>query len=170
VWFNVGGASIRDELARLMTPDQIATAQTSQATCPSASVSAWPHRCFLRAPGAPFRPPRRPLERAPLGSFFLRPGPRRSGREWLALGAYQSGAQLVQPGPCRPVGAETQRCRSIAEMPVRRVLISNTARNHTLSGLCVLSSSVPDVRLVWWPHSAHSNRMPSRSVHTRVLL
>ena len=40
------------------------------------------------------------------------------------------------------------RCRSLAEMPVRRVLISNTARNHTLSGLRVFSSTVPDVRLV----------------------
>jgi hypothetical protein len=40
------------------------------------------------------------------------------------------------------------RCRSMAEMPLRRALISNTARNHTLSGLRVFSSSVPEVRLV----------------------
>ena len=40
------------------------------------------------------------------------------------------------------------RCRSLAEMPVRRVEISNTARNHILKGLRVFSSSVPDVRLV----------------------
>ena len=54
-------------------------------------------------------------------------------------------------------------------MPVRRVLISNTARNQTLSGLRVFSSSVPDVRLVWWPQSAHSKVLPSRMVQTRVL-
>ena len=30
------------------------------------------------------------------------------------------------------------------------------------------SSSVPDVRLVWWPQSAHSKVLPSRMVHTRV--
>ena len=40
------------------------------------------------------------------------------------------------------------RCKSLAEMPVRLVLISNTARNQTLNGLRVFSSSVPDVRLV----------------------
>ena len=40
------------------------------------------------------------------------------------------------------------RCKSFAEMPVRRVLISNTARNHVFSGLRVFSSSVPEVRLV----------------------
>ena len=40
------------------------------------------------------------------------------------------------------------RCKSLAEMPVRRVLISNTARNHILNGFLVFSSSVPDVRLV----------------------
>src|SRR5499426_1251072 len=60
------------------------------------------------------------------------------------------------------------RCRSLAEMPVRRVEISNTARNHILSGLCVFSRTVPAVRLVWWSHSAHSNVVPSRIVHTRV--
>ena len=62
------------------------------------------------------------------------------------------------------------RCRSLAEMPVRRVEISKIARNHILSGLRVFSSSVPDVRLVWWPQSAHSNVVPSRIVHTRVEL
>ncbi len=62
------------------------------------------------------------------------------------------------------------RCRSLAEMPVRRVEISKIARNHTLSGLRVFSSSVPDVRLVWCPQSAHSNVVPFRIVHTRVLL
>ena len=40
------------------------------------------------------------------------------------------------------------RSRSLAEMPVRRVLISNTARNHTFKGLRVFSSTVPEVRLV----------------------
>ena len=55
-------------------------------------------------------------------------------------------------------------------MPVRRVEISNTARNHILKGFLVFSSSVPEVRLVWWPQSAHSNVVPSRIVHTRVLL
>ena len=40
------------------------------------------------------------------------------------------------------------RCRSLAEMPVRRVEISNTARNHIFSGFLVFSSNVPDVRLV----------------------
>ena len=40
------------------------------------------------------------------------------------------------------------RWRSFAEIPVRRVLISNTARNHILKGLRVFSSNVPDVRLV----------------------
>ena len=60
------------------------------------------------------------------------------------------------------------RCRSLAEMPVRRVEISKIARNHILNGLRVFSSSVPDVRLVWWPQSAHSNVVPSRIVHTRV--
>ena len=62
------------------------------------------------------------------------------------------------------------RCRSLAEMPVRRVDISKIARNHTLSGLWVFSSSVPDVKLVWCPQSAHSNVVPSRIVHTRVEL
>src|ERR1700694_468162 len=62
------------------------------------------------------------------------------------------------------------RCRSLAEMPVRRVDISKIARNHTLSGLWVFSSSVPDVRLVWCPQSAHSNVVPSRMVHTRLPL
>src|SRR5215470_4823259 len=60
------------------------------------------------------------------------------------------------------------RCRSLAEMPVRRVEISNTARNHILSGLCVFSSSVPEVRLVWWSHSRHSNVVPERIGHTYV--
>lgn len=40
------------------------------------------------------------------------------------------------------------RCRSLAEMPVRRVEISNTARNHVLNGFLVFSSSVPEVKLV----------------------
>jgi len=40
------------------------------------------------------------------------------------------------------------RSRSLAEMPVRRVEISNTARNHIFKGLRVFSSSVPEVRLV----------------------
>ena len=40
------------------------------------------------------------------------------------------------------------RCRSLAEMPVRRALISKMARNHVLNGFLVFSSSVPDVRLV----------------------
>jgi len=61
------------------------------------------------------------------------------------------------------------RCRSLPEMPVRRVEISKIARNHILSGLLVFSSTVPEVRLVWWPHSAHSNVVPSRIVHTRLL-
>jgi hypothetical protein len=39
-------------------------------------------------------------------------------------------------------------CRSLAEMPVRRVEISKMARNHILSGLRVLSRTVPEVRLV----------------------
>ena len=60
------------------------------------------------------------------------------------------------------------RCKSLAEMPVRRVEISKIARNHTLKGLRVFSSTVPDVRHVWWPHSAHSNVVPSRIVHTRI--
>ena len=34
------------------------------------------------------------------------------------------------------------RCRSLAEMPLRRAPISNTARNHILSGLRVFSNSV----------------------------
>ena len=53
-------------------------------------------------------------------------------------------------------------------VPVRRVEISNTARNHILNGLRVFSSTVPDVRLVWWPQSAHSNVVPLRIVHTRA--
>ena len=61
------------------------------------------------------------------------------------------------------------RCRSLPEMPVRRVEISKIARNHILSGFLVFSSTVPEVRLVWWPHSAHSNVVPSRIVHTRLL-
>jgi hypothetical protein len=40
------------------------------------------------------------------------------------------------------------RCRSLAEMPLRRALISKMARNHVLKGFLVFSSSVPDVRLV----------------------
>jgi hypothetical protein len=55
------------------------------------------------------------------------------------------------------------RCRSFAEIPVRRVEISKIALNHTLSGLWVFSSSVPDVRLVWCPQSAHSNAVPPGS-------
>ena len=62
------------------------------------------------------------------------------------------------------------RCRSLAEMPVRRVEISKIARNHIFKGFLVFSSSVPEVRLVWWPQCAHSNVVPSRIVHTRVLL
>ena len=61
------------------------------------------------------------------------------------------------------------RCRSLAEMPVRLVDISNTARNYAFKGFFVFSSSVREVRLVWCPQSAHLNRNPSRSVHTRVL-
>ena len=60
------------------------------------------------------------------------------------------------------------RCKSLAEMPVRRVEISKIARNHILKGLRVFSSTVPDVSDVWWPHSAHSNVVPPRIVHTRV--
>jgi len=52
--------------------------------------------------------------------------------------------------------------------PVRRVEISKMARNHILSGLRVRSRTVPEVRLVWWPHSAHSNSRPPRVDHTRV--
>ena len=37
------------------------------------------------------------------------------------------------------------RCRSLAEMPVRRVEISKIARNHVFKGLRVRSSSVPEV-------------------------
>ena len=59
------------------------------------------------------------------------------------------------------------RCRSLAEMPVRRAEISNTARNHSFSGFLVFSSTVPEVSEVWWPHSAHSNVVPPRSVQTR---
>ena len=40
------------------------------------------------------------------------------------------------------------RCRSLAEMPVRRVEISKIARNYIFKGLRVFSSSVPEVRLV----------------------
>jgi hypothetical protein len=36
----------------------------------------------------------------------------------------------------------------MAEMPVRRVEISKTARNHIFRGLRVFSKSVPAVRLV----------------------
>src|SRR5439155_22617026 len=54
-------------------------------------------------------------------------------------------------------------------MPLRREEISNTARNQTLNGFLVFSKSVPDVRLVWWSQSAHSNRKPPRSAHTRLL-
>ena len=61
------------------------------------------------------------------------------------------------------------RCRSLAEMPVRCVEISKIARNHVFSGLRVRSSSVPDVSDVWWPQSAHSNHLPLRIVHSRVL-
>jgi hypothetical protein len=62
------------------------------------------------------------------------------------------------------------RCRSFAEMPVRRVEISKIARNQILKGFFVFSSSVPDVRLVWCPHCAHSNVVPARIVHTRTEL
>ena len=61
------------------------------------------------------------------------------------------------------------RCSSLAEMPLRREEISNTARNQILNGFLVFSNSVPDVRLVWWSQSAHSNRKPPRSAHTRLL-
>src|SRR5436190_19053564 len=60
------------------------------------------------------------------------------------------------------------RCRSLAEMPLRRALISKIARNHVLNGFLVFSSSVQDVRVVWWPQSAHSNRKPSRSLDSGV--
>jgi hypothetical protein len=56
----------------------------------------------------------------------------------------------------------------MAEMPVRRVEISNTARNHIFKGLRVFSRTVPEVRLVWWSQSRHSNVVPSRIVHTYV--
>ena len=59
------------------------------------------------------------------------------------------------------------RCSSFAEMPFLRDEISNTARNHSLSGLCVLCSSVPAVRLVWWPHSAHS-KVKSLCIHSQL--
>ena len=60
------------------------------------------------------------------------------------------------------------RCRSLAEMPVRRVEISKIARNHIFKGFLVFSSTVPDVSDVWWWQSAHSNVVPSRIVHTLV--
>jgi hypothetical protein len=37
-----------------------------------------------------------------------------------------------------------------------------------VGGFLVFSSTVPDVRLVWCPHAAHSNVVPSRIVQTRV--
>lgn len=37
------------------------------------------------------------------------------------------------------------RCRSLAEMPLRRDLHSKMARNQTLKGLLVVSSSMPEV-------------------------
>jgi hypothetical protein len=40
------------------------------------------------------------------------------------------------------------RCRSLAEMPVRRDVISKIARNHIFKGLRVFSGTVPAVRLV----------------------
>ncbi len=62
------------------------------------------------------------------------------------------------------------RCRSLAEMPLRCEATSNTARNHVLNGLRVPSSSVPDVRLVWCPQSAHSKSVPLRiGLPTRLL-
>ncbi len=61
------------------------------------------------------------------------------------------------------------RCSSLAEMPLRRALISKIARNQTLKGFFVFSSSVPDVSEVWWPQSAHSNSVPPRSSQVRVL-
>src|SRR5574342_617007 len=60
------------------------------------------------------------------------------------------------------------RIRSMAEMPVRRVEISNTARNHIFRGLRVFSSTVPAVRLVWWSQSRHSNVVPERIGPTYV--
>lgn len=60
------------------------------------------------------------------------------------------------------------RCSSLAEMPLRRALISKMARNQTLNGFFVFSSSVPEVSEVWWPQPAHSNSVPPRSSQTRV--
>jgi hypothetical protein len=37
-----------------------------------------------------------------------------------------------------------------------------------LSGFRVFSSTVPEVRLVWWSQAAHSKVVPSRIVHTRL--
>lgn len=48
----------------------------------------------------------------------------------------------------RTLQADRSECMSLAEMPLRRAAISNTARNHILSGFLVFSSSVPEVRLV----------------------
>lgn len=48
------------------------------------------------------------------------------------------------------------RCRSLAEMPVRRVEISEIARNHIFSGLRVLFSTVPEVSDVWCPQASES--------------
>ena len=58
------------------------------------------------------------------------------------------------------------RCRSLAEMPVRRVEISNR-RETTFERLASLSSTVLEVSLIWGSHSAHSKVVPSRIVQTR---
>ena len=62
------------------------------------------------------------------------------------------------------------RCRSLAEMPVRRAEISKIARNQIFNGLRVFSRTVPDVSDVWWPQSAHSKVVPLRIVQTRLEL
>ena len=49
----------------------------------------------------------------------------------------------------RPVATPDSQLPDVGRCPVRRVEISKIARNHILSGLCVFSSSVPDIRLVW---------------------
>lgn len=62
------------------------------------------------------------------------------------------------------------RCRFLPEMPVRGVEISKIARNQIFKGLRDFFGTVPDVSDVWWPHAAHSKRMPPRISRTRVEL
>jgi hypothetical protein len=90
-------------------------------------------------------------------------------RERLAVRPDQRGADLVQPRPGRFVGAKPHDpLQVLGRDTVAPQRHFEHGAEPDLERLAGLFEQRTDVRLVWWPHAAHSNRKPSRSIQRRV--